>query len=47
MHEFGLSGMRVGATTAVAIDQFSRAATPGLFGTWAVGKGVEAAPGID
>jgi len=35
MHEFGLSGMRVGATTAVAIDQFSRtdAATLGLFGT--------------
>src|SRR6516162_9877838 len=35
MHEFGLSGMRVGATTAVAIDQLSRAdaATLGLFGT--------------
>ena len=25
MHEFGLSGMRVGATTAVAIDQVARA----------------------
>ena len=35
MHEFGLSGMRVGATTAVAIDQVARAdaATLGLFGT--------------
>jgi alanine dehydrogenase len=35
VHEFGLSGMRVGATTAVAIDQLSRAdaATLGLFGT--------------
>jgi alanine dehydrogenase len=35
MHEFALSGMRVGATTAVAIDQLSRAdaATLGLFGT--------------
>lgn len=35
MHEFGLSGMRVGATTAVAIDQIARAdaATLGLFGT--------------
>jgi len=35
MHEFHLSGMRVGATTAVAIDQIARAdaATLGLFGT--------------
>jgi len=35
MHEFGLSGMRVGATTAVAVDQIARAdaATLGLFGT--------------
>ena len=35
MHEFALSGMRVGATTAVAIDQIARpdAATLGLFGT--------------
>ena len=35
MHEFGLSGMRVAATTAVAIDQVARAdaATLGLFGT--------------
>jgi alanine dehydrogenase len=35
MHEFGLSGMRVGATTGVAIDQIARpdAATLGLFGT--------------
>jgi alanine dehydrogenase len=35
MHEFRLSGMRVGATTAVAIDQIARAdaATLGLFGT--------------
>jgi alanine dehydrogenase len=34
MHEFRLSGMRVGATTAVAIDQIARAdaATLGLFG---------------
>ncbi len=35
MHEFRLSGMRVGATTAVAIDQIARAdaTTLGLFGT--------------
>ncbi len=35
MHEFRLSGMRVGATTALAIDQISPAqvATLGLFGT--------------
>src|SRR5215470_18216776 len=35
MHEFRLSGMRVGATTAVAIDQIARAdaVTLGLFGT--------------
>src|SRR5580692_7867315 len=35
MHEFQLSGMRVGATTAVGIDQVARpdAATLGLFGT--------------
>jgi alanine dehydrogenase len=35
MHEFQLSGMRVGATTALAIDQIARAdaATLGLFGT--------------
>ena len=35
MHEFRLSGMRVGATTAVVIDQIARAdaATLGLFGT--------------
>ena len=35
MHEFRLSGMRVGATTAVAIDQIARAdaETLGLFGT--------------
>jgi alanine dehydrogenase len=34
MHEFGLSGMRVGATTAVAVDQIARAdaATLGLLG---------------
>jgi ornithine cyclodeaminase/alanine dehydrogenase-like protein (mu-crystallin family) len=35
MHEFQLSGMRVGATTAVAVDQIARpdADTLGLFGT--------------
>jgi alanine dehydrogenase len=35
MHEFELSGMRVGATTAVAVDQIARrdAATLGLFGS--------------
>jgi ornithine cyclodeaminase/alanine dehydrogenase-like protein (mu-crystallin family) len=35
MHEFQLSGMRVGATTAVGVDQAARpdAATLGLFGT--------------
>ena len=35
MHEFQLSGMRVGATTGVAIDAIARkdAATLGLFGT--------------
>jgi ornithine cyclodeaminase/alanine dehydrogenase-like protein (mu-crystallin family) len=35
MHEFQLSGMRVGATTAVAIDQIARAdaTTLGFFGT--------------
>src|SRR3984893_16681361 len=35
MHEFRLSGMRGGATTAVAVDQVARpdAATLGLFGT--------------
>jgi alanine dehydrogenase len=35
MHEFRLSGMRVGATTALAVDQIARAqaATLGLFGT--------------
>jgi alanine dehydrogenase len=35
MHEFRLSGMRVGATTALAIDQIARAdaTTLGLFGT--------------
>lgn len=35
MHEFRLSGMRVGATTALAIDQIAQAqaATLGLFGT--------------
>jgi ornithine cyclodeaminase/alanine dehydrogenase-like protein (mu-crystallin family) len=35
MHEFQLSGMRVGATSAVAVDQIARpdAATLGLFGT--------------
>ncbi len=35
MHEFQLSGMRVGATTAVGVDQVARpdAATLGLFGT--------------
>jgi ornithine cyclodeaminase/alanine dehydrogenase-like protein (mu-crystallin family) len=35
MHEFLLSGMRVGATTALAIDQLAQAqaATLGLFGT--------------
>jgi ornithine cyclodeaminase/alanine dehydrogenase-like protein (mu-crystallin family) len=35
MHEFQLSGMRVGATTGVAVDQIARkdAATLGLFGT--------------
>ena len=35
LHEFQLSGMRVGATTAVAVDQVARpdAATLGLFGT--------------
>ena len=35
MHEFLLSGLRVGATTAVAIDQVARAdaTTLGLFGT--------------
>jgi alanine dehydrogenase len=35
LHEFHLSGMRVGATTAVAVDQIARpdAATLGLFGT--------------
>jgi ornithine cyclodeaminase/alanine dehydrogenase-like protein (mu-crystallin family) len=35
MHEFQLSGMRVGATTAVGVDQMARpdAATLGLFGT--------------
>jgi alanine dehydrogenase len=35
LHEFHLSGMRVGATTAAAVDQLARpdAATLGLFGT--------------
>jgi alanine dehydrogenase len=35
LHEFQLSGMRVGATTAVAVDEIARpdAATLGLFGT--------------
>jgi ornithine cyclodeaminase/alanine dehydrogenase-like protein (mu-crystallin family) len=35
MHEFHLSGIRVGATTAVGVDQMARpdAATLGLFGT--------------
>lgn len=35
MHEFELSGMRVGATTGVAVDQIARedASTLGLFGT--------------
>jgi len=35
MHEFALSGMRVGATTGVAVDHVARAdaATLGLFGT--------------
>ena len=35
MHEFQLSGMRVGATTGVAVDAIARkdAATLGLFGT--------------
>jgi alanine dehydrogenase len=35
LHEFQLSGMRVGATTAVAVDQIARrdTATLGLFGT--------------
>lgn len=35
VHEFKLSGMRVGATTAVAVDQIARkdASTLGLFGT--------------
>jgi alanine dehydrogenase len=35
LHEFQLSGMRVGATTAVAVDKIARpdAATLGLFGT--------------
>ena len=35
MHEFHLSGMRVGATTALAVDTIARpdAATLGLFGT--------------
>jgi alanine dehydrogenase len=35
MHEFHLSGMRVGATTALAVDAIARpeAATLGLFGT--------------
>jgi alanine dehydrogenase len=35
LHEFHLSGMRVGATTAAAVDQIARpdAATLGLFGT--------------
>jgi alanine dehydrogenase len=35
LHEFQLSGMRVGATTAVAVDRIARpdAATLGLFGT--------------
>ena len=35
MHEFQLSGMRVGATTALAVDAIARpdAATLGLFGT--------------
>ena len=35
LHEFELSGMRVGATTAVAVDELARpdAATLGLFGT--------------
>jgi alanine dehydrogenase len=35
LHEFHLSGMRVGATTAVAVDQIARpdAQTLGLFGT--------------
>ncbi len=35
LHEFHLSGMRVGATTAMAIDRMARddAATLGLFGT--------------
>lgn len=35
MHEFHLSGMRVGATSALAVDQIARsdAATLGLFGT--------------
>ena len=35
MHEFQLSGIRVGATTGVAVDQIARkdAATLGLFGT--------------
>jgi ornithine cyclodeaminase/alanine dehydrogenase-like protein (mu-crystallin family) len=35
LHEFQLSGMRVGATTAVAVDHVARpdAATLGLFGT--------------
>jgi ornithine cyclodeaminase/alanine dehydrogenase-like protein (mu-crystallin family) len=35
MHEFHLSGMRVGATSALAVDEIARsdAATLGLFGT--------------
>jgi ornithine cyclodeaminase/alanine dehydrogenase-like protein (mu-crystallin family) len=35
LHEFHLSGMRVGATTAVAVDEIARhdASTLGLFGT--------------
>ena len=35
LHEFHLSGMRVGATTAVAVDAIARpdAQTLGLFGT--------------
>lgn len=35
MHEFQLSGMRVGATTGIAVDQIARkdASTLGLFGT--------------
>src|SRR5262249_29843979 len=42
MHEFQLSGMRVGATTGVAVDAIARkdAATLGLFGT---GKQADAA----